>query len=568
VSSIWAKRIAILAAYVAFALYPGLACASTYVVYIPLSSPIYSELETLNGLGLLDTYLDEVRPISRVEAARLTLEAEHNLEEDPRPEPLARRMITTLNLQLTEEIGWLQRDNEDYLPTMIHPVQSAEAQYLYSDGTRRHWNFGPNGVINAQEGTPLLPNNDGLPTSSGSNEIIRASGWAGFGGFLTGYAGGAVAGPLSDSVQGASRGQLLGAEAVVSLGNTAISFGQEEHAWGTGQFASLSQGDNAPPFYALTVQNIHPRHLPWFLRYLGPSRRVLFMGQLDADRAHSQHPWIVGHVLAFKPLPYFEFGFTRAIIFGGRNNDHYGFGGFLGRFTGIATGKPSNGDTKSRGGIFVKFYIPPLRNLELYQEFVGSDNLAYEVPTLGHFMPFLNVSYQGGAYLPRLTEDGLTDFRLEWTLTSPGYSIESGYSLYSTYKGSMFGDPIGPNATQIDIQFGRWFDGIRYKGDLDFFYTEQAPSLYEGNVHFFYPPNSIYYPYPVLTKEHSGGVAFDVSRLAQELAAGSGHMLWDAKGRVAIEYVDRLNFGEPGSVRALFSLSIGIEPLLKSIEWH
>jgi Capsule assembly protein Wzi len=567
-SSNWTSRLGLLTACLALAVCSGVAKASTYVVYIPLDSPIYAELETLDGLGYLDTYMDEIKPISRVEAARLTLEAERNMEEVQKSDPLAIRMTKTLDLQLSEEIGWLKNNAEDYQPTMIHPLQSAEAQYVYSDGSRRHWRFGPNGVINAHEATPLLPNNDGLPTRTGNNEIIRASGWAGFGGFLTGYASGAIAGPTSDNIQGVSRGQLLGTAVVASLGNMAISFGQEERWWGTGQFGALSQSDNAPPFYALTLQTIHPTYLPWFLRYLGPSRRQLFMGQLDGDRAKSQHPWIVGSVMAFKPLPYFEFGFTRAIIFGGRNNDHYNFGGFLGRFTGIATGKPSNGDTKSRGGIFVKFHIPELRDLQIYQEMLGSDNLAYEIPTIGHYMPFLNVSYQGGGYLPRLTEDGLTDFRFEWAVTSPGYSIQSNYSLYSTYEGNMYGDPIGPNATQVDIQFGRWLDGIRYKADVDFFYTEQAPSLYEGNVHFFYPANSTYYSYPVLTKEHSGGIAFDLSRLAEVAPLGSQHMLFDAKGRVAIEYVDRLNFGQPGSVRTMVSLSIGIDPLWKSIEWH
>jgi hypothetical protein len=292
------------------------------------------------------------------------------------------------------------------------------------------------------------------------------------------------------------------------------------------------------------------------------------MGQLDADRARSQHPWIVGSVLVFKPLPYFEFGFTRSIIFGGRNNDHYNVGGFLGRFTGVATGSPSNGDTKSRGGIFVKFHIPQLRNLQLYQEFVGSDNLAYEVPTLGHYMPFLNVSYQGGGYLPRLTEDGLTDFRFEWAVTSPGYSIQSNYSLYSTYEGNMYGNPIGPNATQVDIQFGRWLDGIRYKAGIDLFYTEQAPSLYEGNSHFYYPANSTYYPYPVLTKEHSGGAAIDLARLAEAAKIGSAHALMDGKARIAVEYVDKLNFGAPGTVRVLVFFSVGIQPLWKSLEWR
>ncbi len=561
------SRLAIFFVGIALALCAGNASASTYVVYIPLNSPIYGELETLDGLGYLDTYLEEIKPISRVEAARLTLEAERNMEEAQKSDPLAVRMTRTLDEQLSEEIGWLENNAEDHQPSMIHPLQSAEAQYVYSDGSPRYWRFGPNGVLNAHEATPLLPNNDGLPTRTGNNEMIRASGWAGFGGFLTGYANGAVVGPMTDNIQGVSRGQLLGTAVVASFGNMALSFGQEERWWGTGHFAALSQSDNAPPFYGLTLETIHPTYLPWILRYLGPSRRELFMGQLDADRARSQHPWIVGSVMVFKPLPYFEFGLTRAIIFGGRNNDHYNLGGFLGRFTGVATGKPSNGNTKSRGGVFVKFHIPQLRNLQLYQEILGSDNLAYEVPTLGHYMPFLNVSYQGGVYLPRLTEDGLTDCRFEWTITSPGYSIQSSYSLYSTYEGNLYGDPIGPNATQVDIQFGRWLDGIRYKAGVDFFYTEQAPNLYEGNVHFHYPPNSTYYPYPVLTKEHSGGVAIDLARLAQKARIGNGHALLDGNGRIAVEYVDRLNFGASSTVRVLVSFKIGIQPLWKSISW-
>src|SRR5262249_21199804 len=148
----------------------------------------------------------------------------------------------------------------------------------------------------------------------------------------------------------------------------------------------LSQDNNAKPFYALTWQNIHPRYLPWIFRYLGPGRRQIYLGQLDAQRASSQHPWIGGHVVVFKPLPWFEFGLTRQIIFGGRDNDHYDNLGFLGRFTGIATGDPADGNTKSRGGIFLKFRIPKLRGLQIYQEMNGADNLTKEVPQIGHYM--------------------------------------------------------------------------------------------------------------------------------------------------------------------------------------
>ncbi len=42
----------------------SLAGASTYVVFLPLDSPIYDELDTLNSLGYLEDYLDEIKPIS------------------------------------------------------------------------------------------------------------------------------------------------------------------------------------------------------------------------------------------------------------------------------------------------------------------------------------------------------------------------------------------------------------------------------------------------------------------------------------------------------------------------
>ena len=200
---------------------------------------------------------------------------------------------------------------------------------------------------------------------------------------------------------------------------------------------------------------------------------------------------------------------------------------------------------------------------------VGSDNAAYEVPFIGYALPFINVSYQGGFYLQRLTEDGLTDCRFEYTINSGGYSIQANNALYFTYYNQMFGHPIGPNATQVDLQFGRWF-GERYKASMDLFYTEQAPSLYEGNSRILFAPNSSFYPYAPLGKEHSVGVAFDMLRLpevARWSSSGPG-ALFDGKARVAFEWVDGMNYGGPNSFRALATLSIGLTPQMKSFELH
>src|SRR5258706_14076486 len=90
-----------------------LATASTYVVYIPLDSPIYEELDTLNSLGYLDDYLDEIKPISRIEAARLTIEAQAHVADSSRPDQIAREIVRDLRDQLRLEVGWIQSNNEN-----------------------------------------------------------------------------------------------------------------------------------------------------------------------------------------------------------------------------------------------------------------------------------------------------------------------------------------------------------------------------------------------------------------------------------------------------------------------
>lgn len=543
----------------AIALGAAPATASTYVVYVPLDDPIYTELATLNNLGMLDSYLSEAKPISRIEAARLTIEAERiiSLRGKRSPAaPLAQANIDALKLELGREIGWLEENRADDLPAMLVPLQRVEAQYIFSRGERRAMHSGGKSGINADEATPLLANNDALPTSPGSNEVARASGWFGLGGFVTAYGEGAIAGPITRAPSGPggsdgnSRLQVLGAEGVIGIGNFALSFGQQEMAWGVGHFAQLSQSNNAQPFPALRLQNLKPEHLPFFLRYLGLFRFEIIFGQLDDDRYYS-HPWIAGQIFAFKPLPHFEFGLTHTVDFGGAHNDHYNLSGFIGRATGIATGNAANGNTNSRGGIYVRLWIPRLRRLEIYQEILGEDNLAYEVPAVGRALPFLSVSYQGGFYLPRLTSNGLTDLRFEYTILEPNYSTHSD-SLYWTNNDMLMGDPMGPNASRIDIQLGRWID-MRYKLMTDLFCAERAP---------FYMTHT-----PVgAHKERSIGFTVNLLQLPIRLSAAAESPAW-ISAKTGFEYVHDINYGDGSAFRAVVSIKIGLQPRLRAFSW-
>ncbi|HTT75069.1 MAG TPA: capsule assembly Wzi family protein [Candidatus Binataceae bacterium] len=525
-----------------------LARASTYAVFIPLDDQIYDELDTLDGLGLLDSYLPEVKPISRVEAARLVIEADTNIAQVKQPDPLAVAVLDALHSQLALEVGWLNDDHEDGLPSMVRPVQRMALQYVYSSGARREFYVENEHPVTVDEATPLLPGNSDLPSASGSNGTALWSGWAGFGSFLTGYAEGAYGGPLRTGPQVPGRDRIVDGAAVVSLGNLAISYGNEQMQWGVGYYGQLSQSTNASAFPALRFQNIHPGHLPGFLRYLGLMRYNAFLGQLDADRVFA-HPWITGQIIALKPLPDLELGVTHAIEFGGRGNDNYGIGGFFGRATGIDTGNSLGANTNSRVSVYTKLRFPSLRGAELYGEILGEDFYQPFGKSLGIKLPFKSPSYTLGLYIPRLTRGGLTDGRLEWTLTDRNYSIHSD-SLYWANDGVLMGYPLGPGAQRFDWGLGHWFT-LRYKLESDLYYEFRQPLV----------------PADSSLTERGGGFRLGLTRLPFKVKRLQAAIA-DFELAAAVEYVSHLNYLNADSTRVMMTLSIGLAPPSGVFTWR
>ncbi len=548
-------------AALAIALVARPAFASTYAAYVPLDSSIYDELATLNDLGLADSYLSEIQPISRVEAARITVEAESKLSEmqSQSQNQLARNVIGELRLQLPDEVQWIEQDHEDNLPTMFHPLDRVEGEYVLSEGTRRSLNtntnnksLNPNGAgIDFQEGTPLLPNNDNLSTDQGSNEILRWSGWGGVGGFITGYGEGALAGPVTDSPSQANRAQLLTGAMVVSLGNTAISFGKEEMSWGVSHYNQLSQSNNGQPFAALRIQNIHPGHLPGVLRYLGLYRYQAFLGQLNSGRTFSR-PWLSGQIITLRTLPQLEWGIEHTIMFGGRGNDNYSPAGFLGDLTGLSTGTSSSANTNTRFGIFAKVYIKQLRDTQIYAEDLAEDFFQLGGNS-GIKLPFKGPSYTAGIYVPRLTLDGRTTARFEYSLTDKEYSVHSD-SLYWSYNNSLMGSSLGPGAWQAHFEIDRWLT-LQSRVGVDTFYTRrQAIALP------FYTP-------PTRNTETGYGVALDFLRLPLEISP-LANSLGEMKARAGMEYVTDINYTNSNSFRALLQLSLAFNPSWGGFVWR
>ncbi|MGH9826900.1 MAG: hypothetical protein ACREDR_27045, partial [Blastocatellia bacterium] len=137
------------------------------------------------------------------------------------------------------------------------------------------------------------------------------------------------------------------------------------------------------------------------------------------------------------------------------------------------------------------------------------------------------------------------------------YSVEGGESLYFTYDGQFIGDALGPNATEVDVQVGRWFQ-LRHKVSLRLFYTEQAFGV---STHEFYPFR--YYPYET-GKEHSVGAMLDLTSLPAPIKPFK-HLHADILGnwhaKIAFEYANALNYqAGANSYRMMLMLSTSVMP--------
>jgi hypothetical protein len=123
------------------------------------------------------------------------------------------------------------------------------------------------------------------------------------------------------------------------------------------------------------------------------------------------------------------------------------------------------------------------------------------------------------------------------------------------------GDPLGPNATEVDLQLGRWVD-LHDKLSADLFFTDEAPSYADFNP---YPAQ--FYPYP-LGKEFSGGIAIELLHLPGPIRA-LGEGLVGIHVRAAMEYAENLNYqSNTNSVRFLLQISGAFTPAWKSWAWN
>jgi len=412
---------------------------------IPLDSWIYPALDKLAGFGLIDSALQGDRPFSRIEAARLTAEGLAKAEAI-QPPPVVGEILRRLESELRESLEEVRGGtNGGY----FKPVREFRLDAVFQDGdpsviAGKRFGSGAD-LIDARQ-FALNTNNYGIEYEEDVTGQAILETEARLGRYLLINWRPLV---LFDG-EGASLTTLQGT-AALGLGPVEISVGRQSLWWGQGRHGSLILTNNAKPLDMVRITNPTPVLLPWVLKYLGPFRFDAFWSKLEEDRVVPE-PYFSGLRLSFKPLPWFEFGGSRTVMFGGQGRPDVGWDDFIT----ILGGKNLSGDEDNSNNVAAldaRIRIPFLWNAEVYGEWGREDEA-------GGFIA--NKSWLAGLYLPQLEPSSRLSLRAEYADlshiddNSPVWYRHGIYRSGYTYEGNILGHHAGGGAKDYYLALTAW----------------------------------------------------------------------------------------------------------------
>lgn len=429
---------------------------------IPLDSPVYEWLDKLAGFGLIKSDMKGIRPFTRAEAARLLLEAEDTISNDP--DLAVSSLVADVLVETRKAIA---REAKLYKePEAAHTLEynigsSARLRYVYVDGVPRSYerpvyNPGDDGVFgighglrpkypypasamqHGTEGTPLVENNEGIIYRRGSNGEFRFTAEL--------YAGRWAAALVEPMVLYADHDNMVQArinKGYVKAGSDAIELevGRDANWLGLGYRGNITLTNNARNFDQVKLSSPEPILLPW----IGALKYSLIFSRFDEVQTIRgvREPYFFATKVSVKPVDFMEIGLNLGRQVGGPGVDN-SFGSML---RGLIGGT-NNDNSNSMAGLELRFRIPFLRNTEVYGEFSGEDAAS--------FWPIVE-SYVAGFYIPRLTASGKDDFRFEYFLGNAILYTSGTFPQGYLYHNQPIGHSQGGAAEEFFFRYSHWF---------------------------------------------------------------------------------------------------------------
>lgn len=416
-------------------------CASAYAADVssslPLGSWVYSALDRLAATGAVQSSLSGNTPYTRSEAARLVVEAEQNVLSDRGVSPLNRKLVRRLKKEFA---GDILSASSSAAKSYFQPITHVTLRYDYRDGqptTIPRTNGRQFALDYNEAGRDYSEHHNvelGLTSELRFSDWLLIS-WQPFLNYLE-----------NSYTQAESHFGTRYSKLALQLFAFELSVGRQSLWWGRGKHGSLVLSNNAKPLDMLRITNPSPIMLPWFFRLLGPTRLDVFWSRLEAQRTVAE-PYFAGMRIDVKPVPWFELGLSRCVIFGGKGRPDIDASEFIT----ILGGKNLNGigDTSnSVAAVDFLVHLPWLWNAELYGEVGGEDEAGAWIA---------KNAYIGGLYLPVIESSESVSLRLEHADLSN--SVWYRHSLYRsgyTYKGKILGHHVGGGAKDWYIALDWW----------------------------------------------------------------------------------------------------------------
>lgn len=410
-------------------------------VNVPIGHWAYKDVDKLTGRGLIQTHMGTTKPFTRMDMARLTLEARERLEEIlSETEEKASQSRGRLEI-IGAMVGRLEKEFSAELDdltvgidtaTYIKPVEEVYVHYLYAD----------NDVD--------MENDKGQELAEDSN--VRA-GFSTHGVLFDHFA--YYLNPeyrYSEGQFGSDddRINLLEGYGKVAWFNVELEAGRDSLWWGPGRHGSLILTDNAQPFDLVKLSNPRPVVLPWVFRYLGLFKVVAFWTELEKSRAIPEAE-LMGYRIHFKPFPLLEIGASRTIMLGGEGGAKGVADLSLSDWAKVLSGRNISGDlnTNQIGGLDFEFqipnvnrWVPMIQSISLWGEWYGEDE-AGAFPS--------REGYVAGLKFADILLTGRTDLVVEYADNvisgRPGFWYShSPYETGYRYEGEVMGHHMGGDA--------------------------------------------------------------------------------------------------------------------------
>jgi hypothetical protein len=421
-------------------------------VYVPLDSWVYPAFERLFSLGYADSAYLGMRPWTRTSCLQILQETYPKLQNAPE-DAEAWRIFQDLAVEFGVNAGQTSPQAE---------LSNVYTRNMYIKGRPINDSF--------HFGQTLI-NDYGRPYQEGFNALdgftARAEGYHFTLDVRGEYQHAPGRAPYPESVQElisqVDSTPLLAPEAVpqtnvfrlinanlaVSLANNVISVGKADDWWGPTQAGSMALSNNAEPIYGLRINRVVPVRIPLLSDVVGPFRYEGLFGSLKGH-SYPNSPWVHAEKFSFKPTRDLEFGFSRVVIFAGKDHVPLTFGSFWHSFTSFSNvslaEKESRNDPGFRSSSFdFSWRLPWMEKwLTLYSDSIVHDDVSpISAPRRAAVNPGLYLSH-----LPKLPH---VDLRAEGVSTDPVASDQGGQFLYYefeykdgyTNKGNIFGSWMG-----------------------------------------------------------------------------------------------------------------------------